>query len=129
MKINKKQINESILVEADEVINNPGTASNAEVAAAVEAGLEAEGQGDVEITKKQAAEIAKDAKDVAKKIEAKKFVPSASVNELTRVLDEALEASLSKKDEEDFFGTDEGVSYNVLVSGLPGSGKTAIVKQ
>lgn len=129
MKINKKQINESILVEADEVIDNPGTASNAEVADAVEAGLEAEGQGDVEISKKQAAEIAKDAKDVAKKIEAKKFVPSASVNELTRVLDEALEASLSKKDEEDFFGTDEGVSYNVLVSGLPGSGKTAIVKQ
>ena len=129
MKINKKQINESILVEADEVIDNPGTASNGEVADAVEAGLEAEGQGEVEITKKQAAEIAKDAKDVAQKIEAKKFVPSASVNELTRVLDEALEASLSKKDEEDFFGTDEGVSYNVLVSGLPGSGKTAIVKQ
>jgi broad-specificity NMP kinase len=129
MKINKKQINESILVEAEGIINDPETAPNTEVADAVEAGLEAEGQGEVDITKKQAGEIAKDVKDVAKKIEAKKFVPSASVNELTRVLDEALEASLSKKDEEDFFGTDEGVSYNVLVSGLPGSGKTAIVKQ
>lgn len=129
MKINKKQINESILVEAEEVIKNPEDASNKEISDAVTAGLGAESKGEIEITKKQAAEITKDVKDIANKIEAKAFVPSASVNELTKVLDEALFASLSKKDEEDFFGTDEGVSYNVLVSGLPGSGKTAIVKQ
>lgn len=112
-----------------EVIKDPATADVAEIAEIVQDGAEADSGGQVVLTDKEAKEIAQDTKEIAQEVEAEAFVASMSSNELTEVLDEALRSTLNKKDEEELFGSSNGESYNVLVSGLPGSGKTAIVKQ
>ena len=135
MKIIKENINNiqklTLVEDANEteVIKDPASAAIDEIAEIVQDGVEAESNGQVVLTDTEAKEVAQDTKEIAQKVEAEVFVPSVSTNELTMVLDEALSATLNKKDEEELFGSSNGESYNVLVSGLPGSGKTAIVKQ
>lgn len=133
MKIVKKdQLVEELqnLTESEnEIIDNPGSSPVAEIADAVKDGIKDETNDEVVLSDKEAKEFAQDVKEVSKKMKIDSFVPSASVNELTRTLDQALRASEAKKDEEELFGDHNGECYNVLVSGLPGSGKTAIVKQ
>lgn len=116
---------------ATAVVSDPENANLDVIAASVEAGLEAEAAQDgedLDISAKTATEIAKDVKEVAAKIEADVFVPSASDNALTRVLDSILRSAEAAKEEANILNKRPKSNFNLLVSGLPGSGKTAIVK-
>lgn len=140
VKLNKKILSEAVeklpLVEAEgenvaDVIENPEDASLSAIAAAAEASLEAEAEADgepINVTDKNAIETAKDIKDVAKKIDAQAYVATISDNKLVRTLDKALRAAENERDEADLLGIKPKSNFNILVSGLPGSGKTAIVK-
>lgn len=140
VKVNKKVLNEATkkfpLVEAEgenaaAVITDPDDASLKAIAAAAEAGLEAEAEAEgetINITDKNAIETAKDIKDVAKKIDAQAYVATISDNILVRTLDKVLRATDAEREEASILGIRPKSKYNVVVSGLPGSGKTAIVK-
>lgn len=140
VKLNKKVLSEAVenlpLVEADgenaaNVITDPEDASLKAIAAAAEAGLEAEAEAEgetINITNKNAIETAKDIKDVAKKIDAQAYVATISDNILVKTLDKALRAADNEREEASILGIRPKSNYNILVSGLPGSGKTAIVK-
>lgn len=118
MKI--KKLNESKLLEA-EILNPDNTA---EIAG------EAKEQGD--LSDKEAAELAKDISNDADKVGAESVVLAIDpdldyedaeiTNKMTEVLDSAYE------DAEYFRKAGEEETSNVLVEGLPGSGKTAVVK-
>lgn len=116
---------------ATAVVSDPENANLDVIAASIEAGLEAEAAQDgedIDISAKTATEIAKDVKEVATKIEADVFVPSASDNVLTRILDNVLRSAEAAKEEANILNKRPKSNFNLLVSGLPGSGKTAIVK-
>ena len=136
MKIIKKLVEEKQLIEAEE--NNielgdidPKTDSTNEIAAAIENEIDELSNGDVEISSEEAQEVAEITKDVALQVDASKvaFVLDDSdfedvkiENRLTRALDSAYETAKTTLKDSSKNGA------NVLVEGLPGSGKTAIVE-
>ena len=136
MKIIKKLVEEKQLIEAEE--NDielgdidPKTDSTNDVAAAIENEIDELSGGEVEISPEEAQEVAKITKDVALQVDASKvaFVLDDSdfedvkiENRLTRALDSAYETAKTTLKDSSKNGA------NVLVEGLPGSGKTAIVE-
>jgi len=133
MKI-KKQLVEKLLTEAEEEEKlseiNPQEASVADIADAMQASVENETNGDVTLSDKNAEKVAAEVKETSKEIGAEQaaVLPPEedmsqydTVNELTKVLDKAL-ASAKRN-----IRRGGKTGSNVLVTGLPGSGKTAIV--
>ena len=130
MKINYKRR----LVEADEPITelNPANASADELANAIKNDVEEITDGKKEITDASAKELAKDIKNTAGEVGAdaaeiiitpEDYDEIEINNRLIPILDEALEASKNAMDD-----GDRAANNNILISGLPGSGKTAIVE-
>lgn len=130
MKINneRKQLFESKLFESDEEFGavSPGD-TVAEIADEVVDSVEAATAGEVTISPASAKKIADEIKDVASDAEIESAVVTPSddfigvKNVITETLDLALEGAL-----EDKMDGDKG-GHNVLIVGLPGSGKTASI--
>lgn len=136
MKI--KKLNENLLTEQDnldtETVDVPDIdpeASVSEIADAVQAAVEVETAGESTISDADAEQVADEIKTTSAEINAGSVgvIPSEATaeeyvvrTELTDILDKALAASKR------FMR--QGVRYgaNVLVTGLPGSGKTAVVE-
>lgn len=134
MKI-KKLVENKKLVEAEEEISlteiDPRTDSVAEIKDAVEGEIEILSDGEVELTDTGVNEIANITKEVGSAVDAGQvafvlddndFDDAVSHNRLTQTLDKAYKtAKMNMKD-----GAKAGA--NVLIEGLPGAGKTAIVE-
>ena len=137
MKI-KKTINESIieteLVEAviteaeespeeDVVIDDMLSASVSDIADAVQAAAEEASDGKETYSDEKAEKIATELKTIAKGFDTATWAPLDVANALTDALDDCLAASFESK----AIGTHDGT--DILISGLPGSGKTGITKK
>lgn len=139
MKIKKNNLNEGLAIElleaedepvvtqpqedADVVVNAPASASTADIAAAVTAGVEAESEGEKTVSPGEANKVAAEVKKTASEIDTKAFVALGVENELTEVLDEALDLALALRHQK------RDSNCNILITGLPGSSKSAIVKE
>jgi len=130
MKI-KKLTEAKVLHEEDETLSdvNPQKDSVAEIADAIQGS--AEENGAPEISDEDALEVAKEIKDTATEIGAgftelapteEDFNATFGRNRLTNLLDEALDSARASME------AGYKVNSNVLIEGLPGSGKTAIVE-
>jgi hypothetical protein len=131
MKINKqaKQLFEAKLFEDDDLgVVDPGD-TVAEISDEVADSIEATTGGSVTVSDATAKKIAAEIKDTARdvEVEAGVVVPAPAddfigvKNIITETLDAALEGAL-----EDKMDGDKG-GHNVLIIGLPGSGKTASI--
>lgn len=131
MKINKKLISEaaqraklSLVEDAEGIDPNDGIS---EIAADVEKEIEATTDGAVTVSAAGAEEIAQEIKEVSAEVEpvavaiAPAFKALGVKNRITEKLDFAL--SIAKKNKR----RGEHVECNVLIVGLPGSGKTASI--
>lgn len=133
MKI-KKLVESKTLIEAEETEItevDPLKDSTAEIADAVEDAIDDLSNGEVEISQEDAEAVAKETKDVAAVTNAghvaivltdDDYEDAKVVSRLTKVLDKAYRDAKSFRSD----GTKNG--SNVLVEGLPGSGKTAVVE-
>jgi DNA replication protein DnaC len=134
MKI-KRLIEEKKLIEANDEIDlaeiDPQADSTQDIAAAVQDEIEELSDGEVEISSEEAREVAKITKDVALAVNAGQvtfaiedadFEDAKIENRLTRALDKAYETAKTSMSDNSKNGA------NILVEGLPGSGKTAIVE-
>lgn len=139
MKINKiltenklREADDELLVKPDDVIINTD-GSNTEVAYEVQDAVKAQTDGNAELSDADAGKVATEVKDVAVDINADQAVvipkdediddddEYITENALTHVLDMAYANAKTFRRRKERFGT------NVLIVGLPGSGKTAIV--
>jgi len=156
MKIVKKTnlLNESVkkLIEADEeapkaeagaedvgVIEDPETASTSEIADEIKDTVEVATDGQETVSDKAAVEVAKEAEEISDKIAADTTIIAEPFklekkereqtyilnNRITRYLNRAWREA--KRGQTDEFGEESYAYPNVLIVGLPGSGKTAIV--
>lgn len=133
MKNLKKTLIESRLIEAEDAttdnsdediaIDDVNAASVDELADAVQAGAEAASDGKETYSDNKAQAVAKELKTFAKGLDRLAWAPLDVRNEITDLLDDCLA--------EAFIAHEAGISSNtdVLISGLPGSGKTGIVEQ
>lgn len=148
MKIKKQLINESALareIEAleeaaeeetpvedtsidevpneDMIVDDVLSASTAEIADAVKAAAEVASDGEKTYSDTKAEKVASELKTYAKGLDVTKWAPLDVPSALTDALDECLaEAMIAQK-----AGRKDGT--DLLVNGLPGSGKTGITKQ
>lgn len=138
MKI-KKTLNESILnaelveeviteaeeaVEEDElIIDDVLSASVSDVADAVQAAAEEASDGKETFSDTKAEKVANEIKTYARGFDTAAWAPLDVASALTDALDDCLAASFESK----AIGTHDGT--DILISGLPGSGKTGITKQ
>lgn len=104
------------LTEVDVSTVDPSKASTAQIKDAVEDAVE---QAGATITPTEAEKTAQDISFVSKRINAEQAAPLNVQNKVTKLLDRCLRTALN---------ADSGASSNLLVIGLPGSGKTAIVE-
>lgn len=141
MKINKmwktKNLTESKYIKEasegeDELIEiNPQNANIEEIAGAVKDDLEDSSNGEVLISDEQAHEIASEIKDTAEEVNAGQ---TAIVITSEDYEDAKIETKLSKVLDKAYATAKEAMNNktkngaNVLIEGLPGSGKTAIVE-
>ena len=143
MKIKKQNLNESALTKeievleetADEVnldasyadedmiIDDIANASVNEIADAVQAAAEEASDDKETYSDEKAKKIANEIKTYANGFDAAAWAPLDVQNELTDKLDDCLANAMVAHDS----GTNDGV--DLLVCGLPGSGKTGITKQ
>lgn len=137
MKITKETLTEAVketakdqkidntLVESEEVlsVDNVETASADELADAVQAAAEEASDGKETFSDEKAKTIANELKTYAKGLDAAAWAPLDVQSELTDKLDDCLANGLVAHAS----GTKDGV--DLLISGLPGSGKTGITKQ
>lgn len=130
MKIDNKtkRLFEAKLFESDDDVVIDPADSTSEMADDIAAAVEIETDGEVAISDASADKIAKEVKDAASDVELGSAVVDAGddylgvKNAVTEVLDMALAGALEDKLDGE---TDGG--HNVLIIGLPGSGKTASV--
>lgn len=139
MKINKilienklREADDELLVKPDDVIINTD-GSNTEVAYEVQDAVRTQTDGKAELSDADASKVAAEVKDVSVDINADQavIIPKdkdiddddeyITENALTHVLDMAYANAKTFKRRKERLGT------NVLIVGLPGSGKTAIV--
>lgn len=134
MKIKKNQLLEKVLIEAEETDTlsdiNPQEASVTDIADAIENTVDEISDGETSVTGADSA--ASEIKAAATDLNAGAVVLDTSVasdeeealgvvNELTKKLDLALKTALSGRRQKN------NKNANVLITGLPGSGKTSIV--
>lgn len=129
MKI-KKLVESKRLVEEDELLDIKGD-SVEEIKDAIEDEIKELSDGEVEISDKEATEVAEITKEVAGAVNANQvaividdadFEDTKIENRLTKALNKAYGTAKRNIEESGKNGA------NVLVEGLPGSGKTAIVE-
>ena len=131
MKIIKKPLTESSKELKDKVINESediaiddvAAASTSEIADAVIAAAEEASDGAETYSKEKATTIANEVKTHAKGLDATAWAPLDVPSELTDKLDDCLANAMAAHAS----GTHDGV--DLLITGLPGSGKTGITKQ
>lgn len=143
MKIKKQLITESalakdstVIIEATEsevetenisdeeiVIDDVLSASTAEIANAVQAAAEEASDGKETYSDKKAETIANEIKTHAKGFDAAAWAPLDVQSEFTDILDDCLANAMVAQTG----GTHDGV--DLLVTGLPGSGKTGVFKK
>lgn len=141
MKIKKQVANENVaidetkveleetLLEAEEsgaedlAVDNVDAASVDELADAVQAAAEEASGGEETFSDKNAEKIANEIKTHAKGLDATAWAPLDVPSELTDKLDDCLANAMAAHAS----GTHDGV--DLLITGLPGSGKTGITKQ
>jgi hypothetical protein len=134
MKIKKQKLEESLvetIVEAAEVdvnddipsIEDISSADIDEIATAVQAAAEEASDGKETFSDEKAETIAKDIKTHANGFDAAAWAPLDVPSELTDKLDDCLANAMANH----AAGTHDGV--DLLITGLPGSGKTGITKQ
>lgn len=129
MKINKKLVENKIITEAEETEVKPINPSDSttEIAADVQDQVVAISDGEEVISDENAIKVASEVKQVADEVDAGVAMlangdePLGVKNAITDTLDAALKSSLRNKRR----GLKSG--NNVLIVGLPGSGKTATV--
>lgn len=109
--------------EEDMIIDDVLKASTAEIADAVQAAAAEASDGKETYSDKNAEAIATELKTYAKGFDASAWAPLDVPSELTDKLDDCLANALVAQAS----GTHDGV--DLLVTGLPGSGKTGITKQ
>lgn len=107
--------------EGESTVEAPATASVDEIADAVVAATEIGSEGEQTVAPAAAKNVAQEVKSIAAEIEAGAFGSLWVENDLTDILDKALATSLKLRRQ-----TRTG-NTNVLVTGLPGSSKTAVV--
>ena len=136
MKINKQIVNESALTKEIEVLEETAdttpdedlaiddllSASTAEIADAVQKAAEVASDGEETYSDQKAQKIATELKTAAKGFDTAAWAPLDVPNELTDKLDDCLSNSMVGQ----HMGTHDGT--DLLVDGLPGSGKTGIVR-
>jgi hypothetical protein len=137
MKI-KKVINESlidtklteeVITEAEDtsdedvIIDDVLNASVSEIAGAVQTAAEEATDGEETYSDEKAKQVATQIKTWAEGFETAAWAPLDVASALTDALDDCLAASFESKE----LGTHDGT--DLLISGLPGSGKTGITKQ
>lgn len=134
MKINKQVVAENNLEaklqedavdteNADLAIDNVNTASVDDIADAVQAAAETASEGEETYSDANATKIANEIKTHAKGFDASAWAPLDVPSELTDKLDDCLSNAMVAHAS----GTHDGV--DLLITGLPGSGKTGITKQ
>lgn len=124
----KKQ--EKTLIESEETVNTDdlaiddvNTASVDEIADAVQDAAKEASEGEETFSDEKAKTIANEIKTYAKGFDTAAWAPLDVPSELTDKLDDCLANAMAAKAS----GTHDGV--DLLVTGLPGSGKTGITKQ
>ena len=138
MKITKQKLKESKLAKEIEVleetadtaetpeelsIDDVKSASVDEIADAVQAAAEEASDGEETFSDAKAKEIATQLKTYAQGFDSAAWAPVDVRNEFTDILDDCLENALIAQAAKTHDGTD------LLVTGLPGSGKTGIFKE
>lgn len=137
MKINKQKLQESTLVEnntvleAEEVekptddiaIDDIKSASTSEIADAVQDAAEAASDDKETFSDEKAEKIANEIKTHANGFDAAAWAPLDVPSELTDKLDDCLANAMAAHSAKNSDGVD------LLITGLPGSGKTGITKQ
>ena len=134
MKISKQVVAENNLeaklqedaVDTENVdlaIDNVNSASVNDIADAVQAAAEAASEGEETYSDDKATKIANEIKTHAKGFDASAWAPLDVPSELTDKLDDCLSNAMVAHAS----GTHDGV--DLLITGLPGSGKTGITKQ
>ena len=123
----EKQVKNKPLAEAEETdeiaIDNVDAASADEIADAVQAAAEEASDGAETFSDDKAKTIANEIKTHAKGLDTAAWAPLDVPSELTDKLDDCLANAMAAHAS----GTHDGV--DLLVTGLPGSGKTGITKQ
>ena len=109
--------------EAEMVIDNVASASTSEIADAVQAAAEEASEGEETYSDSKAQQVANEIKTYAKGFDTAAWAPLDVRSALTDALDDCLASSFESK----IVGTHDGT--DILISGLPGSGKTGITKQ
>jgi hypothetical protein len=127
--INDTKLIEKVITEAEEtpaedlVIDDVADASISEIADAVQDAAEAASEGEETYSDAKAKQVATQIKTWAEGFDNSTWAPLDVQNALTDALDDCLAVSFESKT----LGTHDGT--DLLVSGLPGSGKTGITKK
>ena len=127
--INDTKLNEEVITEAEEtaedepIIDDVLSASIKDVADAVQDAAEEASDGEETYSDTKAEKVANEIKTYAKGFNTAAWAPLDVASALTDALDDCLAASFESKS----LGTHDGT--DLLISGLPGSGKTGITKQ
>jgi hypothetical protein len=128
-KLMKKSITEAEETSMEEtsaediVVDDVVSASVSEIADAVQDAAEAASDGEETYSDAKAKQVATQIKTYAEGFDTAAWAPLDVPSELTDALDDCLATSFESK----MVGTHDGT--DLLVSGLPGSGKTGITKQ
>ena len=117
------EVADEVVSEEDMIIDDVLSASTTEIADAVQAAAEEASDGKETYSDKKAEAVAEEIKTHAKGFDAAAWAPLDVQNELTDKLDDCLSNAMVAHAS----GTHDGV--DLLVCGLPGSGKTGITKQ
>ena len=109
--------------EDDMIVDDVLNASVSEIADAVQTAAEVASEGEETYSETKAETVAKEVKAQAKGLDRTKWAPLDVPSALTDALDKCLAKSMVAQKSKRKDGTD------ILISGLPGSGKSGITKQ
>ena len=119
----KRKLTEDTESPEELAVDNLDSVSVSELADVVKASAEEASEGEETYSDSKAEKIASEIKTYAKGFDASAWAPLDVPSELTDKLDDCLANAMAAQAS----GTHDGV--DLLVSGLPGSGKTGITKQ
>ena len=116
-------VDEVEVPDEDMIVDDVLTASTAEIADAVKAAADEASEGEEVYSDEKAEKVAAELKTFAKGLDRSKWAPLDVPSALTNALDKCLAKSMVAQKSKRKDGTD------ILISGLPGSGKSGITKQ